>query len=238
MTSQVAARERETQAWTKAQVSDMTHRLQLAEDFPGLAMRYRQACSENFDLLFGALYLGDKGHITALRGLAHFATEVATEPREYALGQGLVGQAAEERRTLKIVASADKPLKIATGVWGTVEPACVFFLPVIQSRALSSQLAELATAVPVSERTADAARMRFLPTVALNTTIAGPAGRARNRKHCWSTRRRRRQSWPLPRMQPKPPPRLSRFLVQHEPRDPHADERDHRHVAPRAARPS
>ena len=30
---QVAPRERETQAWTKAQVSDMTHRLQLAEDF-------------------------------------------------------------------------------------------------------------------------------------------------------------------------------------------------------------
>src|SRR5262252_4533687 len=32
---QVAARERETQAWTKAQVAAMTHRLQLAEDFSG-----------------------------------------------------------------------------------------------------------------------------------------------------------------------------------------------------------
>jgi signal transduction histidine kinase/DNA-binding response OmpR family regulator/HPt (histidine-containing phosphotransfer) domain-containing protein len=164
---QVAARERETQAWTKAQVSDMTHRLQLAEDFPAFGNALLSGLSENFDLLFGALYLGDKDH-TRFTRIGAFATEVATEPREYALGQGLVGQAAEERRTLKIVASADKPLKIATGV-GTVEPACVFFLPVIQQNVVIAVI-ELATAVPVSERQQmllDA----LLPTVALNTTI-------------------------------------------------------------------
>jgi signal transduction histidine kinase/DNA-binding response OmpR family regulator/HPt (histidine-containing phosphotransfer) domain-containing protein len=164
---QVAARERETQAWTKAQVAAMTNRLQLAEDSTAFGDALLSRLSENFDLLFGAFYLGDNGHTRFVR-IAGFATDVATEPREYALGEGLVGQAAEERRTLKIMASADKPLKIATGV-GTVEPACVFFLPVIQQNVVIAVI-ELATAIPVSERQQmllDA----LLPTVALNTTI-------------------------------------------------------------------
>jgi signal transduction histidine kinase/DNA-binding response OmpR family regulator/HPt (histidine-containing phosphotransfer) domain-containing protein len=164
---QVAARERETLAWTKAQVAAMTHRLQLAEDFTAFGDALLSCLSENFDLLFGALYLGDKDH-TRFTRIGAFATDVATEPREYALGEGLVGQAAEERRTLKISASADRPLKIATGV-GTVEPACVLFLPVIQQNAIIAVI-ELATAVPLSERQQmllDA----LLPTVALNTTI-------------------------------------------------------------------
>jgi signal transduction histidine kinase/DNA-binding response OmpR family regulator/HPt (histidine-containing phosphotransfer) domain-containing protein len=164
---QVAAREREAQAWTKAQVAAMTHRLQLAEDSTAFGEALLSRLSENFDLLFGAFYLGDKDH-TRFTRIGAFATDVATEPREYALGEGLVGQAAEERRTLKIMASAEKPLKIATGV-GTVEPACVFFLPVIQQNVVIAVI-ELATAVLVSERQQmllDA----LLPTVALNTTI-------------------------------------------------------------------
>jgi signal transduction histidine kinase/DNA-binding response OmpR family regulator/HPt (histidine-containing phosphotransfer) domain-containing protein len=164
---QVAARERESQSWTKAQVAAMTHRLQLAEDSTTFGDALLSGLSENFDLLFGAFYLGDKDHRRFIR-IGGFATDVATEPREYALGEGLVGQAAEERRTLKIMASADKPLKIATGV-GTVEPACVFFLPVIQQNVVIAVI-ELATAVLMSERQQmllDA----LLPTVALNTTI-------------------------------------------------------------------
>jgi signal transduction histidine kinase/DNA-binding response OmpR family regulator/HPt (histidine-containing phosphotransfer) domain-containing protein len=164
---QVAARERESQAWTKAQVAAMTHRLQLAEDSTAFGDALLSRLSENFDLLFGAFYLGDKDHTRYAR-IGAFATDVATEPREYALGEGLVGQAAEERRSLKIMASADKPLRIATGV-GTVEPACVFFLPVIQQNVVIAVI-ELATAAPNSERQQmllDA----LLPTVALNTTI-------------------------------------------------------------------
>src|ERR1700747_2634149 len=164
---QVAARERETQAWTKAQVAAMTHRLQLAEDSTTFGDALLSRLSENFNLLFGAFYLGDKDHTRFIR-IGAFATDVATEPREYALGEGLAGQAAEERRTLKIMASAEKPLKIATGV-GTVEPECVFFLPIIQQNIVIAVI-ELATAAPISERQQmllDA----LLPTVTLNTTI-------------------------------------------------------------------
>src|SRR5215471_11348072 len=166
-TLQVAARERETQAWIKAEVASMTQRLQSADDFAAFADAILSRLSENFDLLFGAFYLADKNH-SHFKRMGAFATDVAAEPHEYALGEGLVGQAAMERRNLRIMASHDQPLKIATGV-GTVEPACVFFLPVIQQGVVIA-VVELATAAPISERQQmllDA----LLPTVALNTTI-------------------------------------------------------------------
>jgi signal transduction histidine kinase/DNA-binding response OmpR family regulator len=166
-TLQVAARERETQAWIKAEVAGMTRRLQSAADFTTFADALMSRLSENFDVLFGAFYLRGKDH-TRFRRMAAFATDVATEPREYALGEGLVGQAAEERRNLKIMAPTDQPLKIATGV-GTVEPACVFFLPVIQKEVVIAVI-ELATAAPISERQ-QMLLDTLLPTVALNTAI-------------------------------------------------------------------
>ena len=194
---QVAARERESQAWIKAQVSAMTHRLQLSEDFTGFGNSLLSRLSENFDLLFGAFYLGAKDH-THFTRIGAFATDVTTEPREYALGQGLsLDKAAAERRSLKIMASADKALRIATGV-GTVEPACVFFLPVIQQEVVIAVI-ELATAAPIPERQQmllDA----LLPTGALSTTIL--AGKVETR-NCWNTRRPKLQTWPLPRKQRK-----------------------------------
>src|ERR1700747_1940471 len=56
---QVAARERETQAWIKAEVAATTQRLQSAADFTAFADVLMSRLSENFDLLFGAFYLGD-----------------------------------------------------------------------------------------------------------------------------------------------------------------------------------
>src|SRR5262249_32593692 len=144
-----AARERENQAWTKAQVAATTRRLQLVEDFTAFGDALLSCLSENFDMLFGAFYLGDKDN-TRFTRMGAFATDVAREPREYVLGEGLVGQAAQERRSLKIMAAADKPLKVAIGV-GAVEPACVFYFPVIQQNVVIAVI-ELATAAPISER--------------------------------------------------------------------------------------
>jgi signal transduction histidine kinase/DNA-binding response OmpR family regulator/HPt (histidine-containing phosphotransfer) domain-containing protein len=166
-TLQVAARDRETQAWIKAEVAAMTQRLQSAEDFTAFANALLSRFSEDFDLLFAAFYKGDKNHSHFTR-VGAFATDVAAEPREYSLGEGLVGQAAKERRSLKIMGSPVKPLHIATGV-GTVEPACVYFLPVIQQEAVMAVI-ELATAALISERQQMLLDV-LLPTVALNSTI-------------------------------------------------------------------
>jgi two-component system sensor histidine kinase/response regulator len=166
-TLQVAARERETQTWIKAELAAMTQRLQSAEEFTAFANNLLSGLSENLDLLYGAFYLADDSH-TRLTRIGTFAADIAAEPREFALGEGLVGQAAAGRRSLHIRPQSDKQLQVTTGV-GSVQPACVQFIPVVhQDSALA--VIELAPSASVSERQQmllDA----LLPIVALNTTI-------------------------------------------------------------------
>lgn len=130
-TLQVAARAREMLSWVKAEVGATTERLQSAEDFPSFATILLSRISETLDLLYGAFYLADEGHMRFTR-VGAFATDVSAEPREFALGEALVGQAAVEQRSLRIVSTAGKPLQVSAGV-GTVTPACVLFIPVINS---------------------------------------------------------------------------------------------------------
>ena len=166
-TLQVAAREREALGWVKTEVATTTERLQTAEDFPEFAAILLSRISESFELLFGAFYLSDENHMRFTR-VGAFATDVSTEPREFALGEGLVGQAAVERRCLRIGNTADQPLHVSAGV-GTVTPACVLFIPVINQDVVLAVI-ELALSAPVSLRQ-QALLDALLPTMALNTKI-------------------------------------------------------------------
>ena len=166
-TLQVAARGQEVLRWVKAEVAATTERLQSAEDFPEFSTVLLSRISEAFDLLYGAFYLADEGHMRFTR-VGAFAADVLTEPREFVLGEALVGQAAAERRRLQIMSTAEKPLRVSAGV-GTVTPACVLFVPVINQDAVLAVI-ELAPSSPVSERQ-QALIDALLPTVALNTKI-------------------------------------------------------------------
>jgi signal transduction histidine kinase/CheY-like chemotaxis protein len=166
-TLQVAAREREILGWVKAEVAATTERLQSTEDFPAFARILLSRISETLDLLYGAFYLADESH-TRFTRVGAFATDVSTEPREFALGEALVGQAAAERRGLQIVSGAEKPLKVSTGS-GTLSPACVLFVPVINQDDVLAVI-ELAPSAPVSARQ-QTLLDALLPTVALNTKI-------------------------------------------------------------------
>ena len=166
-TLQVTARERETHSWVKAEVATTTERLQSAEDFPAFATILLSRISQALDLLYGAFYLADDSH-TRFTRVGAFATDVAIEPREFALGEALVGQAAAERRTLQVASTANQPLQVSVGVT-TVTPACVLFVPVIHQDVVLAVI-ELASAAPVSERQ-QALLDLLLPAVALNTKI-------------------------------------------------------------------
>jgi len=166
-TLQSAARERETQAWVKAEVAGTTEGLQSVEDFPAFAALVLSRISESMDLLYGAFYVSDDSH-TKFRRVGAFATDVAREPREFGLGEGLVGQAAAERRSLHITATPDKPLQVAAGS-GTVAPACVQFNPVIIQNTVLA-VVELAPSAPVTARQ-QALLDALLPAVALNAKI-------------------------------------------------------------------
>ncbi len=168
-TLQVTARERQTQAWVKAEVATTTEQLQLAEHFSEFATTLLSRLSESFTLLYAAFYLANESHNRFTR-VGAFATDVAAPPREFALGEALVGQAAVEKRTLHIVSTTEKTLPVSVGV-GTMAPACVLFIPVMSQDNVLAVI-ELAPSSPVSERQ-QALLDALLPTIALNTRILG-----------------------------------------------------------------
>ena len=166
-TLQGAARAQGILNWVKTEVAATTEQLQGSEDFQAFATILLSRISATVDLLYGAFYLADDSH-TRFTRVGAFATDVEKEPREFALGQGLVGQAAAERRSLQIVSTPEKPLQVSAGV-GTVTPACVLFVPVMNQDVVLAVI-ELAPSGPVSERQ-QALLDALLPTVALNTKI-------------------------------------------------------------------
>jgi signal transduction histidine kinase/DNA-binding response OmpR family regulator/HPt (histidine-containing phosphotransfer) domain-containing protein len=166
-TLQIAAREREILGWIKAEVATTTERLQSTEDFAAFATTLLSRISVTLHLLYGAFYLANDDH-TLFSRVGAFGTDVSREPREFALGDALVGQAAAERRSLRIVSGDDKLLQVNTGA-GAVTPACVLFVPVMNQGDVLAVI-ELAPSAPVSENQ-QALLDALLPTVALNTKI-------------------------------------------------------------------
>ena len=166
-TLQIAAREREILGWIKAEVAITTERLQPTEDFSAFSTILLSRISEVLNLLYGAFYLANEDH-TLFTRVGAFATDVAKEPREFALGETLVGQAVAERRSLRICPGADSSLHVSIGN-GMVTPACVLFIPVIHQGDVLGVL-ELAPSAPVSEHQ-QALLEALLPTVALNAKI-------------------------------------------------------------------
>jgi signal transduction histidine kinase/DNA-binding response OmpR family regulator/HPt (histidine-containing phosphotransfer) domain-containing protein len=164
---QAAARERETQGWVKAEVAATIERLQSADDAAEFGAILLSRISASFHLLYGAFYLADRDPARFTR-VGAFATDIATEPREFALGEALVGQAAVERRMLQIASTKDKPLHVSAGV-GRVTPACVLFVPVLSQDSVLGVI-ELALSAPVSVRQ-QTLLDALIPTVALNIKI-------------------------------------------------------------------
>jgi signal transduction histidine kinase/DNA-binding response OmpR family regulator/HPt (histidine-containing phosphotransfer) domain-containing protein len=164
-TLQHGAREREIQGWVKAEVASTLVRLQSVEDFTGFAKVLLSRISECIPLLYGAFYLGDEED-KRFKRVGAFAIDEAENPCEFTLGEGLVGQAAVERRPLTVV--ADGHAKIRVGV-ADVTLGNLMFLPVINRNAVTAVL-ELA---PVSalEEGQRALLDALLPSLALSAEI-------------------------------------------------------------------
>ncbi len=148
-TLQDAARERETHSWVKAEVAATGVRLQAAQDFTSFSASLLSRISESIPLLFAAFYLADDSRSRVSR-VGTFALDNPAEPAEFALGEGLVGQAAVERRVLDLSTTKAEPLRVSTGL-GTVVAGKLLFIPVVNHDILVGVL-ELATVSPLSER--------------------------------------------------------------------------------------
>jgi len=128
-TLQRAARERETQAWIKSEVAASMEKVKSAENFPAFAVALLSRLSESMPLLYGALYLADEAQ-ARYSLVGGFAIGALKAPREFGLGEGLVGQAALDRRLLQVDAGAENPaFRVSAGLV-TVEPRTLVFVPV------------------------------------------------------------------------------------------------------------
>jgi len=164
-TLQRVARERDTQSWVKTEVASTLRRLQVAQDFAGFATALLSRLSESVPLIYGALYIADENRKQFSRAGA-FAINDAGSPREFALGEGLAGQAAVERRPLEIAAGSD--VRITAGM-GTVTPGKILFVPVVNQDVVIAVI-ELAPVSSLDEHQ-QAFLDALLPSVALSAEI-------------------------------------------------------------------
>jgi two-component system, sensor histidine kinase and response regulator len=166
-TLQSVAREREIQSWVKGEVAATAERLQSTQDFKGFANVLLSRVSESIELLYGGLYIADESHTRFARA-GGFAIDTPEEPREFAFGEGLVGQAAVERRPLAVTTTDGDHIRISAGI-GTVAPRHLLFVPMVNQDAVTAVI-ELAPASSLSERQ-QALLDALLPSVAASATI-------------------------------------------------------------------
>src|SRR5580704_11022241 len=146
-TLQTGARERQTQAWVKAEVAAILATLQPAQDYPAFGKALLSRLSQSIPLIYGAFYIADESRKQFSR-VNSFANTDASGPSEFTLGEGLAGQAAVERRMLE--ASAGDQVRISAGM-GTLTVGKIHFFPVLNKDETSAVI-ELATNSPLSER--------------------------------------------------------------------------------------
>ena len=164
-TLQGGAREREIQGWVKTEVASTLTRIQAAEHFEGYAKALLSRISECMPLVYGSFYLVDQSGKRFIRAGA-FAMGDQDSSREFAMGEGLAGQAAVERRPLIVAASKD--VQITAGM-ATVKPASLHFYPVLNQGVVTSVL-ELAPASALVERQ-QALLEALLPSIGLSTEV-------------------------------------------------------------------
>jgi signal transduction histidine kinase/DNA-binding response OmpR family regulator/HPt (histidine-containing phosphotransfer) domain-containing protein len=166
-TLQGNAREREIQHWVKAAVSDITEQLQYAENFESVGRCLFSRLSKSIPLLYGALYVGHEDHTRFVR-VGGFALDGQDQPRHFALGEGLIGQAAVERRPLAVPAHESDHVVVTTGM-GTLRPHTLLFMPIVNQDVTVGVL-ELAPVSSLSDRQ-QALLDALLPALAMNSEI-------------------------------------------------------------------
>ena len=154
------------QSWVKSQAAGTVVRLQGAHDFASFAANLLSGISDSVPLLYAAFYIADEDQCRLSR-VGTYAVQEDGRSSEVKFGEGLIGQAALERRTLD-AASKDQPLRVTVGM-GTVAAGQLLFIPIVHQDAVVGVL-EFATSTPLTERQ-QSLLDALLPSVAMNAKI-------------------------------------------------------------------
>ncbi len=146
---QQSAREQEAQSWVKGRSGTLLEHLQPAEDFGAFSDVLMRELSRSVPLLYGALYIAAEDRRSFHR-VGGYALEGLALERTFALGEGLVGQAAADRRPLAFSALPEDHLEIQAGL-GALQVRSLQVLPVMDQERVTAVL-ELAPLEPLTER--------------------------------------------------------------------------------------
>ncbi len=164
---QNVAREKQLQGWVKTEIAATTEQLQSSEDFAAFSANLLSQISQSVELLYGVFYLGEPGYQRYTK-VGGFAIGGWPEPREFAIGEGLVGQAAAERRSLSISTTAEHQVHVSAGV-ANVTPSTLHFFPLVAHGAVVAVI-ELAPCGALTHKQKTLIEA-LLPTIALSTEI-------------------------------------------------------------------
>ena len=164
---QQSAREQEAQSWVKSQSGILLEHLQSSEDFEGFSSVLLRELSRPVPLLYGALYVTEEDRKT-FRRVGGYALEGLAQEKVFSLGEGLVGQAAADRRMLVFTALPEDHLEIQAGL-GALQVRSLVILPVLDQEDVTAVL-ELAPLEPIDERQ-QALLDQLLPSLAAHIKI-------------------------------------------------------------------
>ena len=163
---QSVVRERETETWVKSEVAAAIAQVRTAEDFESFAHALLSQLSRSVGLLYGSFFVADGGILTRVGAFA--AGSPAPAP-PVAFGEGLIGQAALERRPLT-VDTATGGVRIVSGL-GELGARQLLVVPVL-SQGNVVAVVELAPVRPLSEPQ-QALLTALMPVVAVHAEMLG-----------------------------------------------------------------
>jgi PAS domain S-box-containing protein len=138
----------DNQRWIKANVAEISARLQHVDDYGGLAREFMSAACPLLGAGLGVLYLHEENELRMLG--AYGWRERKNLNLKLALGEGLLGQSAIEKHPITITNPPEDYVKIGSAL-GEATPRTVSVWPIMQSDQLLGML-ELASFQPASER--------------------------------------------------------------------------------------
>jgi two-component system sensor histidine kinase/response regulator len=165
---QAEARKVESQRRLKSHLAELGRQLQSLSTEEEVALRSFDQLAPLIGLGQGVFYLLDEP-LQRLRLVAGYAFEAASaDAPTLALGEGLVGQCALERKSIAMHAPPPDYLRVRSAL-GTAVPACVILLPVVRNERLFGVL-ELATLRALGDEE-HALLLETLPLIAVNLEI-------------------------------------------------------------------
>ncbi|MBF0552099.1 MAG: response regulator, partial [Deltaproteobacteria bacterium] len=157
----------ETEARTKAGVSEIAQALQACASFQEFGNILTSRLAPIMRLVYGALYVRDnmQHHLDRAGG---YACDDTVHAARFALGQGLIGQAARDRRSIDLLLSAEEQVGTTVGL-GKVSVNAILIVPVIRQEEVLGVLEFGARAAFTDDQKTflDA----LLPVVAMNIEI-------------------------------------------------------------------